>query len=95
MGKAADNEKRKLQATFYNNLAVGVSLGGALLPALAFYQGWPEFYVWNEAWEKGEADVSALAVWQFFILFGLIGIALALVIGWRRLAQHFAQQIED
>jgi hypothetical protein len=32
MGKAADNEKRKLTATFLNNLGIGAFVAGALVP---------------------------------------------------------------
>lgn len=34
MGKAADNERIKLKATFYNNLAVATFVGGGVLPIL-------------------------------------------------------------
>jgi hypothetical protein len=34
MGKAAENEHIKLRATFYNNMAVGLMLIGALYPVL-------------------------------------------------------------
>lgn len=36
MGKAADNERKKLRATFYNNLAVGTLLGAVYLPMISF-----------------------------------------------------------
>jgi hypothetical protein len=32
MGKAADNEKIKLRAVFYNNIAVGLCIAGAIAP---------------------------------------------------------------
>lgn len=38
MGKAAENEKIKLRAAFYNNMAVGAVVAGALLPLVNFYQ---------------------------------------------------------
>ena len=34
MDKAAENEQRKLKATFWNNLAVGAALTGFILPLL-------------------------------------------------------------
>ena len=37
MGKAADNERIKLDATFYNNSAVAAYVAGGLLPALPIY----------------------------------------------------------
>ena len=36
MGKAADNEKIKLTATFYNNVAVGATITGSIVPLLAY-----------------------------------------------------------
>jgi hypothetical protein len=44
MGKAADNEKAKLRATAFNNVGVGLMLGGGLIPLLvAFVQNAPVF----------------------------------------------------
>ena len=37
MGKAANNEIRKLRATFCNNVAVGCFLGGFLIPWFSSY----------------------------------------------------------
>ena len=35
MGKASDNERVKMAATYLNNIAVGLALGGGLLPVIA------------------------------------------------------------
>jgi hypothetical protein len=35
MGKTAENERLKLRATFYNNVAAGLLIGGLLIPFLA------------------------------------------------------------
>jgi hypothetical protein len=40
MGKAAENERIKLKATYFNNLAVGLALAGVFVPYLAFAQTW-------------------------------------------------------
>lgn len=37
MSKAADSERIKLRAIFYNNIGVGLILAGVLLPYLAIY----------------------------------------------------------
>ncbi len=37
MGKVADNEQRKLRATFWNNLAVGAVLAGIVIPYLSYF----------------------------------------------------------
>jgi hypothetical protein len=39
--KSANNEQIKLQATFFNNLAVGSYIAGAVAPAAPFYQKFP------------------------------------------------------
>jgi hypothetical protein len=39
--KPAGNEQVKLQATFFNNLAVGSYIAGAVAPAVPFYQSFP------------------------------------------------------
>lgn len=46
MGKAADNERHKLRATFYNNLSVGLFLGGVFIPYLALTQRADELVFW-------------------------------------------------
>jgi hypothetical protein len=37
MGKAADNEKVKLRANFYNNIGVGIALIGVATPVVSFF----------------------------------------------------------
>src|SRR5262249_11749800 len=39
MGKAANNERAKLRAVFWNNLGVGVLLGAYFLPLFSLYLG--------------------------------------------------------
>jgi len=41
--KAAENEKLKLKATYYNNVAVVVTAAGVLFPLLTVYSHIPEF----------------------------------------------------
>jgi hypothetical protein len=38
MGKAAENERIKLKATFFNNVSVGLTVTGVFVPYLAFLQ---------------------------------------------------------
>jgi hypothetical protein len=44
MGKAADNEFTKLRATWFNNISVGLVLGGIFIPTLAFVQSGPSTF---------------------------------------------------
>jgi hypothetical protein len=54
MGKAADNERIKLRATFFNNIAVGLSITGVLVPYLAFIQsGVPDEHIMFDALRSG------------------------------------------
>lgn len=52
MGKAADSERIKLRAIFYNNIGVGLILAGVLLPYLAIYP------------KLGELDSRLSQVWD-------------------------------
>jgi hypothetical protein len=38
MGKAARNEHIKLRAAFYNNIAIGLTMGGIFIPVLSAYK---------------------------------------------------------
>jgi hypothetical protein len=50
MGKAAENERIKLRATFYNNLAIGLILAGFFLPLLSIYsmESFQPFVDWSK-----------------------------------------------
>ncbi|MGU3387203.1 hypothetical protein ACLBYG_22025 [Methylobacterium sp. D53M] len=90
MGKAADNERKKLKATFYNNIGAGMMLGGFLVPYLGFvgkigsivasFQAghWPSF--------EEKANVTAAAVAMALALWGAKHL--------RRMSDHVATQIE-
>jgi len=38
MGKVADSEQLKLKATWFNNVSVGLFLGGFIIPFLTYFQ---------------------------------------------------------
>jgi hypothetical protein len=81
MGKAANNERLKLRATFFNNSAVGVGVGGALIPYFTLTQN---FII------TGQID------WHAFVL-GSATIILALITStaFRITAHVIASGIED
>lgn len=87
MGKAAKNESRKLEATFYNNLAVGIGLTGFFVPYLFIFQEWinATFLVGSVAANIEKYGAIAL------------GTTLAAVIGhlFREAAQRTIREIED
>jgi hypothetical protein len=79
MGKAADNEVRKIRARFFNNLSVGCALIG-----LAFLQA--SFYL--PSW-LGSDWLGYLRYVQPIILLWL------LAWGWSSKAKKIAGEIED
>lgn len=55
-----ENERIKLRATFFNNLAVGLLVAGALVPYLVFIQGAGEFVEWIIGWSRGTSQFAFL-----------------------------------
>lgn len=77
MGKAADSERAKLRATFFNNLAVGTLVAGVLVPSLTLTLN-------GGVYLFSEEGYRALAV----MVFGFV-VAFAS----RRMADYFAKSI--
>jgi hypothetical protein len=94
MGKAAENERIKLRATFYNNLAVGLALAGVLIPYLGFIQsgGSREFVVISDALLAGH--IAPLTDGQGFAAFAFV-LALASAAIFRYWASTTAAKIQD
>jgi hypothetical protein len=93
MGKAADNETIKLTAAFWNNLSVGMSIGGVFVAYLALFQRVLESRPTLEAIKDDvfqSPDVRKLVG-------GLIAIALALGLSaqFRRQALREIAKIQD
>jgi hypothetical protein len=60
MGKAASNEKIKLRALYFNNVAVGATIAGSIVPLLAYarepnpiissrQQSWASPFSWSSS----------------------------------------------
>lgn len=84
MGKASHNERLKLEAAFYNNIGVGLAVGGVLLPTFGLYQNFPL------------ADLfSAHTPEKYWPIF--IGTVIAFLLAWlfRRLADDMLKKIKD
>jgi hypothetical protein len=79
MGKATENERVKLSATFFNNVAVAAFAGGAILPlyALQHYES---------------ADTGYM---QLVKLLGTMGIALSLSYFFRNHADRIMEKLQD
>ena len=75
MGKAVDNERVKLKATFYNNLAVAFIVTGCVVPYLSFVgkmaeltkmrDGFDLFALFLNSQETRIAMVVAVGSWCF------------------------------
>jgi len=93
MGKAADNETIKLTAAFWNNLSVGMSVGGVFVAYLVLFQRVLESPPALEAMKGGvfdSPDVRRLVA-------GLIAIALSIGLSaqFRRQALREIAKIQD
>ena len=62
MGKTARNERLKIIATFYNNIAVGTLVAGILVPAITLIVSLPMLPEQTYSWEKIEAVLAFAAV---------------------------------
>ena len=65
MGKAAENERIKLKATWINNVSVGLFLGGFVIPYLALFQrSEPQQYL--DDWSRGKYQLTDSDVKKIF-----------------------------
>jgi hypothetical protein len=62
MGKAAFNERLKLAATYWNNLAAGLTLTGLIIPYLALNYWIVDLIAWVPDWLAGLAKPSDPAI---------------------------------
>jgi hypothetical protein len=85
MGKVAKNEQIKLEAAFYNNVAVGVFIGGAFIPTLSIYYASSSL---AEILERGQFNRILPTVVAMFIAFIFAS-------GARLYANHILTKIKD
>jgi hypothetical protein len=73
MGKAADNERIKIQASFYNGCAIAICVAGIALPMLGLFAYLPEL---------AKPDYSPPDLWKIVVvgasMFAAFGIGAAL-----------------
>jgi hypothetical protein len=74
--KTADNERIKLRATYYNNIAAGLYLGGVCIPYLALVPRSVEFQQWIDAVLAGSATVSKIEMQRIMV------VVLAFILAW-------------
>jgi len=75
MGKTADNERIKLQATYYNNISVGLYLASCILPMLAALTKAANFGVWLDGLLQGDKVPSTIEL--LALAAAIIGISIA------------------
>jgi hypothetical protein len=77
MGIAANNERIKLRATFYNNLSVTLFLAMVVIPVFSLFFRSYEFGLWFYSWREGRVSVgfevfAPAAGWLISLGFGLM-----------------------
>ena len=89
MGKAADNERVSLKATFYNNISVGCLVAGAIVPYLALGRVLAQFQ------GMVPSQIPSMEVRNFGV--AILGVAIAIFGSWRmrRVADKIIQEILD
>jgi len=91
MGKAADNERLRLRAVFFNTLASACIITGLFVP----------YFVLLTAWGRMVATFESLVTGDWVrlrgLIVGLLATAVALLLGYlcRRTADKIARSIQD
>ena len=62
MGKEAFNERLKLAANYWNNIAAGLTLTGLIIPYLALNYWIVDLIAWVPDWLAGQAKLSDPAI---------------------------------
>lgn len=74
MGKAAENERIKLTAAWFNNVSVGLTLTGVLIPVFSIYK--VDNFQLLDDWTSGRSHPTGLQGMQFLIAFVAVCLAL-------------------
>ncbi len=93
MGKAADNERIKLRATYLNNVAVGLVVAGGLIPLFALMQQSGTVVDWidNHRW----TDIRLREIGTVLAPVMLCFIAMTLARDFRRSADEVLKKLQD
>jgi hypothetical protein len=92
VGKAAENERLKLRAVFWNNLSAGIALAGILVPLISYLGG--ALTSFDKA-SRGQIPWTREVVESAFFAAGAILAALCLAAILRNHADSIAAKIED
>jgi hypothetical protein len=97
MGKAAENERIKLRAAFYNNVSVGLVVTGFFVPLLTVYQKMPEILPFIHDWQDGRlqhADVAEKIHYAVYAV-GAFVLAMSSAVLCRLTAKREIRKIQD
>ena len=91
MGKAADNERLRLRAAFFNTLAAACVITGLFVPYFVLLTAWGRMVAFGDALMAGDWTRLRAGV------VGLFATAVALLLGFllRRRADKIAQSMQD
>jgi hypothetical protein len=96
VGKAADNERLKLKAIFYNNLAAGIILASAIIPALAISARIDDITTWlSDVWLNDAVKISESEIKRFVGALVAFASAIGLGLAFRLDADKLLRRIED
>ena len=95
MGKAAENERIKLRATWFNNISVGLFVAGFIVPYLALIQKAPEIEQFVRDWLGGSLHLTYLDKYKIFCAVSAFVVALLGASFFRNRADQEIQKIQD
>jgi hypothetical protein len=91
MGKAAYNERIKLLATWYNNVSVGLTLTGVLIPVFSLLENFQAF----DDLTTGRSHPTLLQGLQFVVACGAFVLALTYAASFHNEAIEEIEKIQD
>jgi hypothetical protein len=95
MGKVAENERIKLRATFYNNIAISLVIVGTAIPSFAVFFRAYEFGKWLNRWQTGVAGIDRDYVVGVAAVLASMAAAGAFAYLFRQMADNEIKKIED
>jgi hypothetical protein len=95
VAKTVENERIKLLATYYNNVAVGLVVAGAFIPFFAFMQKSTEVSAWLDAIFHGAPNPTNLNVASVVGPVAICFIALGIAKGFRDHAYEVIGRLKE
>ena len=93
MGKASENEGIKLRAAWFNNISVGLALGGVFIPGFSLFRA--DNFQLVEDWFAGRFQPTLLQASQFLTTLGVLSLAFVYAGVFREEAKKEIAKIQD